>query len=55
MCPETGEGSWASRWRAMMASTILLSMEFEAPKAVKSQSKAWSVVESMGRMRLKAW
>ena len=47
--PVRGEGSCASRWREMTASTMLFRVDFVAPMEVKSQSMAWRVSEAMGR------
>ena len=46
--PERGEGSCASRWQAMTAPTMLLSVDLVAPIEVKSQSMAWGVLEPIG-------
>ena len=46
--PVSGEGSCASRWREMTASTMLLRVDLVAPMEVKSQSIAWRVSEAIG-------
>ena len=49
MCPVTGEGRRAPLWREMIASTMALVTERDAPIAAQSQMRACSTAVLMGR------
>ena len=49
--PGQGDVTPAARWREMTASTMLFSVDLEAPIAVKSQSMAERVSEVIGSLR----